>query len=596
MKEYYCDIEADSLGIPDNIWCIVCINADDDGEILTFTPDNMGEFKSFAEQVDKWIGHNFLTYDAPALAHHFDLDFTDKVEDTIILSRMFDPKLQGGHSLNSWGKRFKYKKIEFNDFSKYTPEMLDYCVRDVELTRMVHRYLKKKLKPFSEFSLDLEHKLQAILNQQKINGFYYDIEAANKLEPVLQEELDKLEAQLHKDFPPVIKEWFTPKVNRPDLGYVKGVPIARYQEFNIGSPKQVQDRLRGFWEPFEKTKGFAQRERELYQKRITQEEYDAFEPYGYKISEDNLATISDDAPQSAKNIGRYLMLRSRLNLFKQWKEAYDPETHRVHGTCISLGASTHRAAHFDPNMGNIISTHNANGDPNPYGKEFRELWTVPEGKWLLGVDAEGIQLRILAELIGDDNYIQLVTEGDVHTYNMEQLGSACKNRDSAKRFIYSWVLGAGIGKTAEVLGCDYATANAARQQFVQSVPGLAKLKAECNEWESAGAMRLFDGRLVKVPSAHKALAIALQGNEKIIMGYANILWQQWAKKHSSTNWFRQVNFVHDEWETELDHRDDAVYMGELQQKSIATAGQRLKLRTPFAGGTPKIGRTWYDVH
>ena len=35
----------------------------------------------------------------------------------------------------------------------------------------------------------------------------------------------------------------------------------------------------------------------------------------------------------------------------------------------------------------------------PYGKEFRELFTVPKGKVLIGIDVSGLELRLLGHYI-----------------------------------------------------------------------------------------------------------------------------------------------------------------------------------------------------
>ena len=78
------------------------------------------------------------------------------------------------------------------------------------------------------------------------------------------------------------------------------------------------------------------------------------------------------------------------------------------------------------------------------------------------------------------------------------------------------------------------------------------------------------------------------------MKHANILWRNWADKEKIK--YKQVNFVHDEWQTEvMDSMDAAERLGELQRNSIVEVGKVLNVYCPLAGSTD-IGRTWYDTH
>ena len=42
-----------------------------------------------------------------------------------ILSRLFKPVREGGHSLRAFGNKFGYNKLEFKDFSEFSLEMLN---------------------------------------------------------------------------------------------------------------------------------------------------------------------------------------------------------------------------------------------------------------------------------------------------------------------------------------------------------------------------------------------------------------------------------------------------------------------------------------
>ena len=96
-----------------------------------------------------------------------------KVTDTLILSRLFKPVREGGHSLRAYGIKFGYNKIDFKDFSEFSLEMLEYCIRDVKLTRKVYDLLQRQGRGFSEKSIELEHDVSKIIEKQVQTGFSF---------------------------------------------------------------------------------------------------------------------------------------------------------------------------------------------------------------------------------------------------------------------------------------------------------------------------------------------------------------------------------------------------------------------------------------
>jgi DNA polymerase-1 len=585
-----CDIETDRLIDPTVVHCIVCIDVAT-LKVYKYRPWEMKEFVLFARDVTEWIGHNFQGFDARQLKRLLDVECTN-ITDTLILSRLEEPKRQGGHSLSNWGTIFKFPKGDFKAFGTYTPEMLEYCVQDCKITYYVWQYLTKKLEGYSTFCQTLEHQMQEILDRMKRNGFLFDMDGALELRDTLDTRYSELGRYIRDEFPPEIFETtFTPKVNRPDLGYKKGVPVLKklVVPFNIKSPKQVVTRLNeAGWQPTERTKGANKAIMDHRFKRITKEVLDKKLELGWRVCEENLATIPVDAPESAKSIGEYLMLASRLTKLDESLKALE-EDGRVHGTCISTGARTHRAAHYDPNMANQP------GSDSPWGVEMRKLWTVPEGRVLLGVDASGIQLRILADLIGDPAYISEVCDGDIHEVHKEALGEVCKSRANSKTFFYAWILGAGTGKVASILGAPMKEAKGGMNNFYQRIPGLGTLKRETiPAWARAGWMYGLDGRRMAIPNEHLALASALQGNEKSIMAVASVLWHKEAARKKID--FKLVAFTHDDWETEVSCEPGmAEELGVLQINSLKRAGEILQMKCPL-DGEAKIGKDWYDVH
>jgi len=269
-------------------------------------------------------------------------------------------------------------------------------------------------------------------------------------------------------------------------------------------------------------------------------------------------------------------------------------------------------SHSNPNQGNIFREFypdqcQVRGEPTPvedvklrFNGVLRGLWRAEPGAYLLGCDAEGIQMRVLAHYIGDEGYTRSIVEGkkedktDVHNVNMQLLGPVCLSRDDSKTFIYAWLLGASVGMVSHILKCTTRQASVAIQLFVKGIPGLAALKeVDIPRDARRGYFVGFDGRKVIVPSEHHVLAGYLQNGESLVMKYANLLWREWADKEGI--WYKQVDLVHDEYQTEFYRVEDGPRLGELQCKAITQAGIDLGVRCHLAGDYD-IGRNWRETH
>jgi DNA polymerase-1 len=213
---------------------------------------------------------------------------------------------------------------------------------------------------------------------------------------------------------------------------------------------------------------------------------------------------------------------------------------------------------------------------------------------LVGVDAEGIQLRVLAHYMNDESFTFAVTSGnkddgtDPHTLNKIAFGDPCRARADAKTFIYAWLLGAGVGKVAQILGCSGRDAKIAVEDFVAFYPGLKDLKEGLIPSDAGrGYFEGFDGRLVRIvgedqsSKEHFCLAGYLQNGEVVTMKRAKQIW--YPRLVSEGIPFKLVNFVHDEWQTEVPDRATAEYVATVQKESIRLAGEQLNLRCPMSG-------------
>lgn len=608
------DIETDNLDAK-VIWCIVCEDLATGEQVVFSKPTEdrgvAAAFLSYIGRATALVGHNIIGFDLPVLHRLLGMRFDPKaVIDTLVVSQLLNYNIPGGHSLEAWGDRLKFPKTKFSNFSQYSPEMVEYCKQDVRVASKLFKLFKPYIEsPDWRKSLRLEHDTAWLCSELSDNGFGFDYDTAQKLHSEILSKLSVLQDELQTAFPPrskLVRE-ITPVATKHGtlhqkdfrwckdgnlIGYHPGQTFSlfTYEPFNPGSPKQCVERLNeAGWRPYEKTKGHIQAERDRDTEKLKH-----YATYGWSISENNLSTLPASAPAAARKLVEWLLLDSRRSTLEEWFNAYNPTTRSIHGRFRHIGAWTGRMSHASPNMANIPSSGSL------YGDDFRRLWQARGGGHLVGVDADAIQLRVLAHYMDDPRFTAALVSGDkvsgtdAHTLNQRALGDVCKSRDVAKTFIYAWLLGAGVGKIAQILACNPADARDAIDSFISYYPGLKALREErIPQDASRGYFLGLDGRKVVQDSAHLMLAGYLQNGEAIIMKTANLLWQAQAKQEGLQ--FKQVNFVHDEWQTEVYDLTTADRIGILKVQSIVKAGELLQMRCPLAGNAI-IGRNWLDTH
>lgn len=537
------------------IWCVVTKDLDTQEVKIWKEAKDLSEYIKDASLI---VAHNGIAFDFYLLNKLWKCQIKLKrVRDTLILSRLLNPSLEGGHSLANLGKLLGVQKSEFTDFDLQTQsldEMVQYCKQDVEVLHRIYNYLEAELKrqDFSTQSQELEHDIQAIIAIQERNGFKFDEPAAMQLLAELKAKLDAITVEMQGIFPPRITSGRTHKKT--------GKPLKDIIEpFNPGSRQQIAERLieKG-WKPEKFT-----------------------EKGSVIVDETTLEGL--DFPE-AKAIAEYLMLQKRIAQIESWIEYIQPDG-RVHGKVITNGAVTGRMTHHSPNMAQVPNTGAI------YGAECRNLWTVEKGCKLVGIDASGLELRMLAHYMNDNAYTNEVVSGDIHTAN--QTAAGLETRNQAKTFIYAFLYGAGAAKIGKIVGGSAKEGQKLITNFLRNTPKLERLRDKvAKAYAARGVLLGLDGRKLLVRSEHSALNTLLQGAGAIAMKKALILLQKDLTNRKIP--FKLVANVHDEWQVEVPEQY-AEEVGQSGIRAIQNAGLEFKMNCPLTGEY-KIGDTWKETH
>ena len=166
------DIETDGIDSS----CIHCVVTQDidTGQVMEYNDQASKNYSVVnavcdLENADNIISHNGIMFDVPEIKKHFPFwEGKAKHWDTLILSRFFHPdlfnidlrrkwammpaRLYGSHSLEAYGYRLRCFKDGFGkttDWKEWSPEMQEYCKKDVVILAKLWTHFQKSLKALS---------------------------------------------------------------------------------------------------------------------------------------------------------------------------------------------------------------------------------------------------------------------------------------------------------------------------------------------------------------------------------------------------------------------------------------------------------------
>jgi DNA polymerase-1 len=613
----------------DRIW-VMSIGNVRTGEVLTYT-DHDRNHPPLAEGIQRlqdhlarqqhrrrcFVAHNGITFDIKALKMVTGCDIPHwSVHDTLVMGRLRNPERLGGHKLESYGIEMGVLKGAYDGgWDAYSEDMRDYCGQDSVVTIA----LFKKLAPVLNWgeSCELEHLIAHLIDLQMENGFTLDMRASMVLAAEFAEERERLLIEMQRAFPPVYVGVET-KYPKRDINYkatadraaysvVKDAPYTAItlQEFNPSSEFHVARRLKARygWEAPLTEKG------------------------NPNITDKVLAKL--DFPEA-----KLLMEFARVD--KQWTQVASPpksngtgggwlhhadENDRVHGYVNSNGAVTGRMTHSRPNSANIDKD-----------ARMRALWTAKPGWKLVGCDAEGLELRVLAHYLtpyDGGKLTRALLEGDkalgTDAHSMNRDNTDLYSRDGAKTLLYATLYGAGSEKAGQTWVDDWRSSGKPLEEWpawafmargkqrrlkkltsiglevktrlIEGIDGFQELKGKIAEAaEKRGWVKGIDGRRIRVRHAHASLNTLLQGTGAIIMKNAKRIL---ANDLDAKGWKHQIDYgwcadVHDEWQAEA-RPDIAEEFGETAKAAITKSGEHFGFRCRLDGAFD-IGVNWHQTH
>lgn len=588
MTRWVWDLESDGLlDTITKIHCIVLRHVETD-EVQTYGPDEIKAALFTLMNAEEVIGHNIIAYDIPALQKVYpNFEILGKVTDTLVLSRLveanlaekdqlriakdpnsFPKKLTGTHSLKAWGLRLgDYKDDYDGGWESYSQEMLDYCIQDTKVTKVLYEHCMAR--EFSDESIKLSHSLAKICFEIGNNGWTLDKKKAIDLYSLLAQKREWIRNGLDELFPPwETTEEFIPKRNNKTLGYEEGVPFTKRKQivFNPSSRRHIEYCLRQkyAWKPTKFTsQGHAQIDETILGKL----------PY-----------------PEAQQLAEFFMVEKRIGQLAEgpqaWLKKVDGDG-KIRHTIISGSTISGRASHRGPNLAQVPKTS------LPYGQECRELFTVPDGWWLTGADLSGIELRCLSHYLNDGGeYAAQILEGDIHSYNAKAFGV---DRNTSKTLVYALMYGSGDLNLGKIAGKGAKYGKELKTNFNKNIPAFGTLLQRLQAaHKKRGYLIGLDGRKLYIRSQHKLLSQLLQSCGAILsMKWVELIYHEINRQHGDDAYI--VGWIHDEVQIACRSQEIAEDVGHITRRVAEETGRYFKTKIPIASEYT-VGRTWADTH
>ena len=520
----------------------------------------------FEDQNVLKIAHN-MKYDAKVL-QNYNIDVTGKLFDTMIAHYLLNP--DGRHGMDYLSEMYlDYKPVSIESLigkkgkNQLTLREVDietqtaYAAEDADVTFQLYELFAPQLakENLEELFYNVEMPLMKVLAKIELTGVKLDEKWLVQESIDLENDLRILESKIFE---------------------LSG------EQFNMNSPKQLGEIL------FDKM----QLDPKAKKTKTGQ----------YATSEDVLQKLSS----KHEIITSILEYRTLQKLKSTYVDALpgqiDKKDERVHTTFAQTVAATGRLASVNPNLQNIpIRTLR--------GQQIRGAFVSGEGKKIISADYSQIELRLIAEISGEQNMIAAFQNGeDIHVSTAAKLFDIPLEevtkiqRGQAKTVNFGIIYGQGAFALAEQTGLSRSEAKKMIDAYYENYPRLKEYMAEqVKKAQDFGYVETILGRkrhlkdinssnfVVKAHAERNAVNAPIQGSAADIIKLAMIkIDRELEAQNLKTKMLLQVH-------------DELLFEVPIDELETVKTLIKKEMESAFATSVPLlvevgVGDNWLEAH
>ena len=526
------------------------------------------EFKPLFEneKIGK-IGQN-LKYDI-AMLKWYDVDVKGKLFDTMLAHYLIQPDMR--HNMDLLAETYlNYKPVPIEELigkkgknqlsvrSVNLEVLKDYASEDADITLKLKDALEDELKEAGAMELfnDIEVPLVPVLASMEAEGVKLDINALRDYSMQLEAEIFELEIEIH---------------------------IQAGIEFNIASPKQLGEIL--------------------FEKLVITEKPKKTKTGQFSTGEDVLSKLINKHPIVQMILDYRQLTKLKSTYVDTLPDLVNPRTGRIHTTYNQAVAATGRLSSNNPNLQNIpIRTER--------GREIRKAFVPRNDNFvLLAADYSQIELRIIAELSGDEGMITAFKEGvDIHSATASKVyGVSLEEvtpdmRRNAKTVNFGIVYGISAFGLSERLNIPRGEAKEIIDQYFEKYPGIKQYMNETIEFaRENGYVKTMMGRrrhlrdinsknaVVRGFAERNAINAPIQGSSADMIKIAMIkIFDAMREKNLKSKMILQV---HDELIFDT-HKDETDILKPIIEENMVNA---IPMKVPVVVEM-NTGESWLAAH
>lgn len=515
----------------------------------------------------KKVGQH-LKYDKNVLAN-YDINLQGIAYDTMLESYVFN-SVATRHDMDSLAETYLGKStIHFEDIAGKGAKQLTfnqieiekaapYASEDADITLQLHNVLWQKLS-FEEDLVsvfeEIELPLSPVLAKMEQFGVLIDSQKLAQQSQDLASRILELEREVHE---------------------LAG------EEFNLGSPKQLQEIL------------YKKMDLPVLKKT----------PKGApSTAEEVLQELAINYPLP-KLLMEYRGLSKLKNTYTdKLPKMINARTGRVHTSYHQAIAATGRLSSTDPNLQNIpIRTEE--------GRRVRQAFIARDGYKIVAADYSQIELRIMAHLSGDKGLLNAFATGqDIHTATASEVFDTpieevtVDQRRNAKAINFGLIYGMSAFGLSKQLNIPRHDAQKYMDLYFERYPMVLTYMEDTRQIaKEKGYVSTVFGRRLYLPEINAsngmrrkgaeraAINAPMQGTAADIIKKAMLVVDQWIETLPFDD-VRMIMQVHDELIFEIKQQK----LSEYQNKIISLMEQAVQLDVPLivAAG---VGENWDEAH